>query len=62
MNPSQAMLFLSDLNKAGWAIAIGPVYVAATHNNWGCAIGRGEDLAERLDNLRETLRKRDLCE
>lgn len=56
------MLFLSDLDKAGWAIAIGPVYIAATHNNWGCAIGRGEDLAERLDSLRETLRKRELCE
>lgn len=62
MNPERAMLFLADLNKAGWAIAIGPMYAAATHANWGCAIGRGDDLAEMLDALRTSLKKRELCE
>lgn len=62
MTLERAMMFLADLNKSGWSIAIGPHYVVATHNTWGAAMGRGEDLAERLDNLRTNLQSRELCE
>lgn len=56
------MLFLADLNRSGWAIGIGPYYVAATHATWGAAMGKGEDLAERLDDLRKQLQARELCQ
>lgn len=62
MTPERAMQFLGDLHRSGWALGIGPLYLAATHNNWGCAIGRGDDVASMLDDLREQLRKRELCE
>ncbi len=62
MNPERAMAFLTELHQSGWAIGIGPRYVVAAHGNWGAAMGRGDDLASCLDGLRETLRKRELCE
>lgn len=62
MNPERAMLFLFDLNKSGWAIGLGPYYVVATHTTWGAAMGKGEDLAERLDDLRRQLQARELCQ
>lgn len=62
MNPERAMHFLCDLHMAGWCIGIGPYYVVATHTTWGAAMGKGEDLAERLDDLRKQLQARELCQ
>lgn len=56
------MVFLADLNKAGWTITIGPLYVAAVHAIFGGDTGRGDDLASRLDDLRAKLQRKELCE
>lgn len=62
MNPERAMVFLGDLHKAGWAVFIGARYTLASHYTWGHEQGRGDDLASQLDDLRNRLRDRELCE
>jgi hypothetical protein len=62
MNPERAMVFLGDLNRAGWLLVIGPFSVAAIHPSFGAVAGRGDDMASRLDDVRSQLQKRELCE
>ncbi len=62
MNPDRALHFLADLHLAGWIVILGPLYAAATHNTFGVAIGRGDDFASMLDDLRANLKARELVE
>lgn len=62
MTPERAQLFLEDLHRAGWSLAIGPYQISATHVTFGVAMGRGDKLADMLGDLRANLKARELVE
>lgn len=62
MNPERALHFLADLHLSGWVVVLGQRYTVACHATWGAVMGRGDDFASMLDDLRAELRKRELCE
>lgn len=62
MTPDRALHFLADLHLSGWTIVIGPRVTCAVHSTWGGEVGRGDDMASMLDDLRRRLRERELCE